>query len=167
MNYEKKYLKYKSKYLKYKTQLGGYNRFTLIIKRRYPQAEYWYNYYIVDNLKPSNIYTFEIESGDGTVSAGKSFFVDKRDNINCDNIVAYYFDQTMLKTSDGGYVGLNWPKKLSEPIFRGTQDDENNKYRIDNINKFGEKIYEINMLRMKKKILLPIEPNELSRLNFD
>ncbi len=144
MNYEKKYLKYKSKYLNYKTQFGGNNRFTLIIKRRYDNT-----YYIVDNLKPSNIYTFEICLGDVAESVGKSFFVDSRDSITCDNIVAYYFDQTMLKTSDGGYDGLNWPKELSEPIFRGTRDDENKKYRLENMLKFGEKILEIKM-KIKK-----------------
>jgi hypothetical protein len=167
MNYEKKYLKYKSKYLNYKTQFGGNNRFTLIIKRRYDNTYYWYNYYIIDNLKPSNIYTFEICLGDAAESVGKSFFVDSRDSITCDNIVAYYFDQTMLKTSDGGYVGINWPKKLSEPIFRGTLDDENKKYRLENMPKFGEKILEIKMKKENKEIFFPYNPNELLRINFD
>ena len=105
--------------------------------------------------------------GDAAESVGKSFFVNRIDSITCDNIVAYYFDQTMLKTSDGGYVGINWPKKLSEPIFRGTLDDENKKYRLENMPKFGEKILEIKMKKENEEILFPYNPNELLRINFD
>ncbi len=116
MNYKNKYLKYKSKYLKHKTQFGG-NRFTLIINCIPPfdMYYYFYKYFIVDNLKPTNIYTF-----DSSIPW-----------IPCDNIVAYYHGQTDLQTSDGGYDELSWPKRITDPIFRGTQDYENNNYRLE------------------------------------
>ncbi len=165
MNYEKKYLKYKSKYLNYKTQFGGNNRFTLIIKRRYDNLYYWYDYYIVDNLKPSNIYTYQKCLEDPAESVGKRS-VTLWDSITCDNIVVSYFDQTVLKTSDGAYPGLKWPINISEPIFKGSQDDENQKYRLENMNKFGEKILEIKIKKENKEISFPWN-SELLRINFD
>jgi len=154
MNYEKKYLKYKSKYLKYKTQFAGNNRFTLIIKRRYINFChdcYWYIYFIVDNLKPSNIYTYD---------KNRVSWVPR------DNIVAHYYDQTMLKTTDGAYPGIEWPTEISKPVLTCSKDYENNDYRLKNIKKFGDKMLEIKKKKDNEEISFHSNYDELE-INFD
>ena len=153
MNYEKKYLKYKAKYIKYKIQFGGINRFTLIIKRRYIPDEYgmpYYNYdhFIVDNLKPENIYSFDKE---------ERFFPK-----GYDNIVARYFDQH-LEYPNGLKVvpEIIWPEGLM------WYEIVNKNYRLENVHKFVEKIDEIKKKKKEGQMTFPINHNELLKINFD
>ena len=83
--YKLKYLKYKAKYTELKAQIGGMNRFILIIKTYFNKDHHSYYYYIVDNDKPKNITTF-----------GSSIIFLSDPTKTYENIVAYYNDQTPL-----------------------------------------------------------------------
>ena len=145
--YRIKYLKYKAKYTELKAQIGGTNRFTLIIRPYWNIYHHSYKYYIIDNKKPTNIDVFD--------SSIIFYFSDPTKTH--ENIVAYYNDQTSLIT-EGDYDGLQWPTVKNPPVFIDTPPHENLIYREENSKKFGDQILEF--IRKKEK-------NELPDLIFD
>ena len=113
--YKQKYLKYKAKYLQYKAQFGGVDRFTLIIKHHFDDKQQRWNYYIVDNEKPSDIETFDPK------------YVDKDLATKYPNIVC---------RADSASPALIWPTKYDSDWVKESDRTKNYNYQKEHEQKF-------------------------------